>query len=359
MARGAAIVIVQARTTSARLPRKVLIPIGDRPMVLHVLERAALIGPPVVLATSSDPADDELAALVSAAGYEIRRGSRDDVLDRFVEAMPERARYVVRVTADCPFFDPAVGRAILAAAIETGADLVTNTLPPTFPDGLDCWAVAADALRTAWSEAVLPSDREHVLPFIWRQPERFRVLDLAHVPNLSVERWTVDDERDLTFAREVHQRLSAYPEVERRSFRTVLHILDAEPHLRSLNGGTVRDAGYARSLAEDDQRSVRLLAADPYRFVAVAGERELGRVDFRPLPGSADLILEADFAADAWDDGCAAIALREALREGPAAARVLTRLARDDARRERAFLRAGFRPEAGDDASVTLVAVRS
>ncbi len=216
-----ALVIVQARTTSTRLPRKVLLPIGDRPMVLHVLERAARIGPPVVVATSSDPSDDELAGVCVAAGYEVRRGSREDVLDRFVSALTADVTHVVRVTADCPLFDPEVGAAVLAAARATSVDLVLNTLPPTFPDGLDCWAVTAEALRTAWSEAVLPSDREHVLPFIWRQPERFRVLDIACVPDRSSERWTVDDERDLAFVREVERRLRSYPPRDRTSFATV------------------------------------------------------------------------------------------------------------------------------------------
>lgn len=254
MGHGGVVVIVQARTTSTRLARKVLMPIGDRPMVIHVLERASLIGPRVLLATSSDPSDNDLAALASDSGYVVHRGSRDDVLDRFVSAVARDTTHVIRVTADCPLFDPEVARALLGVALATNVDLVLNTLPPTFPDGLDCWVVTASALRTAWSEAVLPSDREHVLPFIWRRPDRFRILDVASVPDLSEERWTVDDERDLALVREIERRLRSYPDAERMSFRTVLRILDAEPHLRSLNAGAKRDAGYARSLAEDDSR---------------------------------------------------------------------------------------------------------
>lgn len=250
-----AVVIVQARTTSTRLPRKVLRAIGDRPMVMHVLERAARIGPPVILATSADESDDELVEIVGRAGVAVHRGSLDDVLDRFVGAVPAAARLVVRVTADCPLFDPNVGRAILEACRAGGADLVCNTIVPTFPDGLDCWAVTTDALRRAWREATLPSDREHVMPYIWRQPHLFRVWNLAHAPDLSAERWTVDDERDLAFVRAAHERLAPLGDEERMSMYAVLRALDEHPELRRINAGTERDEGYRRSLEADAARS--------------------------------------------------------------------------------------------------------
>ncbi len=229
-------------------------PIDDRPMVLHVLERAARVGPPVVLATSDDPEDDELAGVVTRGGYAVSRGSRDDVLDRFARALPENATDVVRVTADCPLFDPGVGRAVLAALQASEADLVCNTIVPTFPDGLDCWAVTRQALVRAAREATLPSDREHVMPYIWRQPEMFHLLNLAHHPDLSSERWTVDDERDLAFVRAVVERLARTPADDRMSMYAVLAVLEREPDLRRMNTGTTRDEGYARSLLADTAR---------------------------------------------------------------------------------------------------------
>jgi len=220
-------------------------------VVLHVLERAARIGPPVILATTSDSQDDELAAMVAAAGYRVFRGSQEDVLDRFVQALSPDARYVVRVTADCPLFDPAVGRALLATVLEGGIDYATNTLPPSFPDGLDCWVLTTDLLRLAWREATLASDREHVLPWIWRNPERFRVWNLTHAPDLSAERWTVDDDRDLAFVRAVYELIAPLPVGERHSMYAVLGALARNPELREINAGTLRDEGYARSVSAD------------------------------------------------------------------------------------------------------------
>lgn len=218
-------------------------------MVIHVLERASLIGVPVVLATTDDPADDALAQTATEAGYTVARGSRDDVLDRYAHAIPEGAAAVVRVTADCPFFDPAIGRAVLDALIASGADYVSNVRPPSFPDGLDCSAMTTEALRTAWREATLQSEREHVVPFIWNHPERFRSLNLASERDLTSERWTVDDERDLMFVRSVHERLGR--EADPTSLYAVLRVLEREPSLRTMNAGGIRDEGYARSIAAD------------------------------------------------------------------------------------------------------------
>lgn len=222
-------------------------------MVLWVLERAVLIGPPVVLATTTDPSDDQLSDVVRRAGYPVSRGSVDDVLDRFLKALPEGTRSVVRVTADCPLLDPAVCRAVLAVLEASGADYVTNALIASFPDGLDCSATRVDALEQAGREATRASDREHVTTYLWRQPERFRVLNLSHGTDLSGERWTVDDDRDLAFVRAIYDRLEKKRLTHATDFQTVLRVLEAEPELRRMNAGARRDEGLAISLERDRQ----------------------------------------------------------------------------------------------------------
>jgi spore coat polysaccharide biosynthesis protein SpsF len=289
-----AITIVQARMLSTRLPGKVLMPIGDRPMVLHVLERAAEIGEPVVLATSHHPADDPLAKTASDAGWTVFRGDPDDVLDRFVHAIPTTTRYVVRVTADCPFLDPSIGRSILATLRNSGVDYVSNTLEPTFPDGLDSEALTVAALRRAWEETELKSDREHVTTHVWRQPDRYRLWSLRHVPDLSGERWTVDDERDMEFARALERKLATVPASERMSMYSVLAILDREPELRLLNQGTHRNEGLAKDI-EEERRAVQVRPmawADRQRVFAWSNDLETRRNSFQTQPIQWDEHLE-------------------------------------------------------------------
>lgn len=215
-------------------------------MVVRVIERAAAMRFPVLLATSDDATDDPLAELAARHGWRTSRGSRDDVLDRFARAIPETARWVVRVTADCPLFDPEVGRAIVRAALERNVDYASNTIVPTFPDGLDCEVFTVDALRTAAREAIGPMEREHVTPYLRAHPERFRSFNVTHDPDLSSERWTVDDARDLEFARAVYERLPLVNGRPSDSMDDVLAVLAGEPALREINRGTRRNEGLRR-----------------------------------------------------------------------------------------------------------------
>ena len=249
------VAVIQARLGSTRLPGKTLADLGGRPMLAHVVERAAAIPgvDAVVLATTAHPRDDRLAAWARDASLPCVRGSEDDVLDRFHHALERHpADAVVRVTPDCPFLDPEVsGRVVAAWRREAGAlDYASNVHPPTFPDGLDTEVISRAALAAAWREARLPSDREHVTPFVWRQPRRFPQAAVRGDRDLSHLRWTVDTAADLDFAREVQARLAPTGR-ERFGMREVLALLAREPGLTELNAGQRRNEGYERSLADE------------------------------------------------------------------------------------------------------------
>ena len=247
--------VVQARLGSTRLPGKALMMIAGRPMLSHVLARARAV-PGVdetVLATTASPEDDALVEVAAAEGIASVRGSVEDVLDRFHTALRAHpADAIVRFTADCPLLDPEVSglvvRDYLAHREET--DYVSNVEPPTFPDGLDTEAVSAAALERAWREARLPSDREHVTTYIRSGRNGFRVRNVVHAEDLSAHRWTVDEPRDLAFARAVHAELA--PDGRRLfGMREVLDLLRRRPELSSLNSGIARNEGLLRSRAGD------------------------------------------------------------------------------------------------------------
>lgn len=208
------VVVVQARMGSTRLPGKVLETIAGRPMIAHVLERARRIDDvdEVVVAMPDLDEEDPLSAAVIALGARVVRGSADDVLARYLVAVDATgADAVVRVTADCPLLSPAVSSSVVAAFREGGWDYASNTLERTWPRGLDTEVVAADALRVAANEASVSADREHVTPFIWRRPHRFRLRSVRAAVDRSGLRWTVDVPRDLEFVRAVHEELGPAP----------------------------------------------------------------------------------------------------------------------------------------------------
>lgn len=244
-----AVAVIQARLGASRLPGKTLLDIAGKSLLAHVIERARACRSvrEVVVATTDAPEDKAVLRAAADCGAEGYAGSRDDVLDRFYQAARlRRAEVVMRVTADDPFKDPRVmDRAAARLEEEPGLDYVSNTVTPTYPEGLDVEVFTFGALERAWREARLPSEREHVTPYIWKNPRLFRIAQIRHDKDLSALRWTVDHEADLRFAREVYARLYKggvfYME-------EVLALLEKEPALARLNAGIARNEGYQASL---------------------------------------------------------------------------------------------------------------
>jgi spore coat polysaccharide biosynthesis protein SpsF (cytidylyltransferase family) len=236
---------------SKRLPGKVLAPLGGQPLVQRVLNRVGQIAglDGVVLATTDRPEDVPLLDIARRLKIPAFAGSEDDVLDRYYRAAVEfGADIVVRATADCPLFDPEIGSRVLAKFQEGGFDYVSNAHPPTFPDGLDTEVTSFAALECAWHEAELMSEREHVTPFLWKRPERFRLANVVHSEDLSRLRWTVDEAADMEFVREVYRELGDPAATDMAS---VLTVLERHSEFGDVNAGIQRNEGYQKSLRAD------------------------------------------------------------------------------------------------------------
>jgi spore coat polysaccharide biosynthesis protein SpsF len=244
--------ILQARVSSSRLPGKVLKPILGQPMILRQLERLARSRriDRMVLATSVDPQDDPLAAAVGATGMAVYRGSLEDVLDRVIgAASPYKPEWIVRLTGDCPLADPELVDQVIEATLSAAADYGSNTLEPTYPDGLDVEVVRYAVLEEVWRAGGSIAEREHVTLGIHRHPERFRLVGIKGAGDLSRLRWTVDEARDFAFVERIYTELYA----ANPSFGTadILALLDRHPELSALNTGIARNEGLAKSLAAE------------------------------------------------------------------------------------------------------------
>ncbi len=245
------VAIIQARMASKRLPGKVLAEILGEPMLAWVVDRVQLaenVGE-VIVATTTDPGDDAIVELCQRRGYSFQRGDASDVLDRYRStAKAYGAEIVVRITADCPLIDPALIDRTVQALLEAQprADFAANRLPwnRTYPIGLDVEVCTVDALERAWLEASEPHQREHVMPYIYEQPERFRILHVTADDDYGHLRWTVDTERDLKFVREIARRI---PDRVNFGWKDVLKIVEEEPELMQINESvkhkTHRDVG--------------------------------------------------------------------------------------------------------------------
>lgn len=246
--------IIQARLGSTRLPKKVLAPIAGRSLIQHVIERskAAKSIDRIVVATTDLPEDDALERVVrDELGTDVFRGAENDVLDRFYRcAVGYSPDIIVRITADDPLKDgEVIDRAVGELRADPSLDYVSNTLKPTFPEGLDIETFRFAALERAAREAHLPSEREHVTPFIWKNGDLFRARNFEHDEDLSAWRLTVDKPEDLALMREIFGALGAHGNLF--SYREVIALLKRRPELLAINSGTIRNEGYERSLKED------------------------------------------------------------------------------------------------------------
>ncbi|MBP2316824.1 aminotransferase class III-fold pyridoxal phosphate-dependent enzyme [Azospirillum soli] len=273
------VAIIQARVGSTRLPNKIFADLAGLPALGWVVRAAAAIPgvDTVAVATSTAPGDDAVAEWCASQGVSCHRGPEQDVLARYALAIEaERADVVLRLTGDCPFLDPVVCGQVLALLTRTGADYATNQDPASWPDGLDCEVATAAALLTASHEAVRPSEREHVTPFLRNNRHRFRVRNLTcPLPGLTGHRWTLDDARDLAFLRAVAERL---PAGRPPSHLDVLAVLDREPELAQINAGTQRDEGFAKSLADEIAAGVSPVRSNGYvasQTLVVRAERTI------------------------------------------------------------------------------------
>jgi spore coat polysaccharide biosynthesis protein SpsF len=267
------VAIIQARMAASRLPGKVLLEIEGRPMLGWVVERTRLAHTidEVVVATTDSPTDDLVEAYCREQGYACCRGSQYDVLDRYYQAARLfDAGIIVRITADCPLIDPGVIDATVSAflgqSLSTSSppssvagdrtavggrlssikglpssvigpyDFAANRLPPpwkrTFPVGLDTEVCSFAGLETAWREAQEPHQREHVMPFFYEQPERFRILHFTHDPDYGELRWTVDTPADLVLVQQIAGR---FPGRIDFTWLEVLDLVQREPELGQIN----------------------------------------------------------------------------------------------------------------------------
>lgn len=236
------VVVIQARTRSTRLPNKVLLPLAGLPLLQRLVQRvqAARSQFELIVATTTAPEDDAIRELCQEIEVDCFSGHPTDLLDRHYRAVLQKeADAVVKIPSDCPLIDPKVIERVLAFYEENHEryDYVSNLHPATWPDGNDVEVMSIAALETAWREAGQLFAREHTTPFIWDNPERFRIGNVAWETGLDysmTHRFTIDYIEDYLFIESVYDELwsAARPFF---SLQDVLCLLALRPDIQAIN----------------------------------------------------------------------------------------------------------------------------
>jgi spore coat polysaccharide biosynthesis protein SpsF len=206
---------IQVRTGSTRLPGKVLKKICNKPMLLLMLERLSKceLLDDIIIATTNNKNDDPIFELVKKHGYKVFRGDEFDCLDRHFQAVKNsNAKFICKITPDCPLIDPEIVDKVIRYFLENKNkfDFVSNTHPPTYPDGLDVEMFSSSALEKTWKEAKSKEEREHTTTYMWKNPSIFRIgsVIMPDKKNLfTKERWTVDYPEDFEFVKAIYENL--------------------------------------------------------------------------------------------------------------------------------------------------------
>ncbi len=233
--------VIQARRGSSRLEGKVMLPLLHKPLLLRMYERVCrsqLCGS-VIIATTKNPEDDMIADLCRQEGMECYRGHQNDLLDRHYQpAKIVSADVVVKIPSDCPLIDPAIIDQVIGFYLDHADtyDYVSNLHPASFPDGNDVEVMSFNCIDKAWKEATKDYEREHTTPYIWENPDKFRIGNVLWESGKDFSqshRWTIDYREDYEFIRAVYQRL--FPSKPHFGLQDILELLRNDPSLMTLN----------------------------------------------------------------------------------------------------------------------------
>ena len=234
-------IIVQARLTSSRLPDKVLKKISKKTIIEIIHQRLSnsRFISQIVYAIPKNKKNLRLKNFLKSKKFNYFEGSEKNVLDRYYKcAKKYKSEIIVRITADCPLIDPQMLDNCLEIFIKKKLDLLVNTSPPTFPDGLDIGIFNVRTLQQTWKNARSKFDREHVIPYMLKN-KSIKKYNLSSKKDFSSERWTLDTEADFVVIKNIFNRLKNF----NFSWKDILKIKKKYPKDFSANRYINRNEG--------------------------------------------------------------------------------------------------------------------
>ena len=247
--------IIQARMSSIRLPGKVMMKVENEntmlDCVINQLQNSKEIKN-IVIATTNHKEDDVIVELVKRKGIKYFRGSKKDVLDRYYQCAKKFSfAEIIRITSDNPLIDYEIADTVVKYFKLNNYDYITTELPfntfhRTYPSGYTVEVFTFSALENAWKNAKLPSEREHVTPYFYKNKEIFRQTDIENSEDLSHFRCTVDTKYDLELIQKIYSNIKKRPIL----LSDVIKLLETNTEFVKINAHVKAD-GYLRSLKED------------------------------------------------------------------------------------------------------------
>jgi spore coat polysaccharide biosynthesis protein SpsF len=245
--------IIQARMGSTRLPKKIFKNLDDTftvlDYVLNQITSSQLIDKKIIATTILDE-DNDIENYAKESKIDCFRGSSEDVLDRYYQCAKKFSiSTIIRITADCPLIDPQIIDQVIETFQLNSYDYVSNTQPITFPVGIAVEIFSFNALKDAWKNAKLPSEREHVTPYLYNNKEKFSTYNIKSLKDYSFIRLTIDKINDLKYIKLIISKIENRPIL----LDDVLKFTSENPDAVKINNETLPLEGYLKSLKKDKE----------------------------------------------------------------------------------------------------------
>lgn len=239
---------------SSRLPGKVMKKLDANKTVLDYvidqLSHSKLINK-IILATTNEIEDDKIVEFAKNRKLDYFRGSTNDVLDRYYQCTKKfNLQNIVRITSDCPLIDPKIVDTIIELFFSGEYDYSTNKLPissPKCPQGVEVEVFSQQTLEKTWHNSKLLSEREHVTPYIYNNPEKFKIISKSDYDNISDLRYTIDKIDDIKLVKILINKIQNRPILT----SDIISIFNNEPTLFDINRHYTRNEGYLKSLSKN------------------------------------------------------------------------------------------------------------
>ena len=244
--------VIQTRMGSSRLPGKVLLKLDEGSVLDYVINQVKYckLVNKIIIATTNLLEDNVIIQNAKDNGVQYFRGHPTDVLDRYYQCAKEHdLSTIIRITSDCPLIDPEIVDLMIRTFNENTYDYISNNKPKTFPYGLDVEVFSFNALENAWKNAQLPSEREHVTSFIYKNLDKFHIHNIEFRDDFSKLRLTIDRINDFKLIQIIVGKIKSRPIL----IKDILEIYKKEPKLFEINQNYVTDEGYLKSLKEDEE----------------------------------------------------------------------------------------------------------
>ena len=238
---------------SSRLPGKVMAKADSGHVVfdylINQLKHSKFIDK-IIIATTTNKEDDLIVEFAEKNQVECFRGNENDVLDRYYQCAKNfSSNNILRITSDNPLVDPTVMDDLIINYQKSSCDYAATHLIRTYPFGIDGEIFSYHALEKTWTEAKLPSEREHVSPYMKKNPDIFKQFNLRNQVEVPLVRLTIDREEDLELFRIVISKITERPIL----MDDILKLYKNEPKLFEINNHLDPLEGYNKSIKYDKE----------------------------------------------------------------------------------------------------------